>query len=94
MRGGQVLHVLSASGSKGVFPRVETLNPICVLDSAPDTITITGTNISAQDNFVLCRCQGMLCVMMPSICSTAAHCSGAARVSFCPLRGCFLVNNL
>ncbi|KAK9819901.1 hypothetical protein WJX72_003783 [[Myrmecia] bisecta] len=58
VREGEVLHVLSGSGSRGVFPQVDKISPLALLTSDPEVITVTGTNIASNENSVLCRCQG------------------------------------
>ena len=58
MRNGQVLHVLSGSGSRGVFPAIDAIAPRAVLASAPGAITLSGANLAVPDNTVLARCQG------------------------------------
>ncbi|KAK9835951.1 hypothetical protein WJX81_000786 [Elliptochloris bilobata] len=58
VRNGQVLHVLSGSGSRGVFPAIDAVAPRAVLASAPGPITLSGANLAVPDNAVLARCQG------------------------------------
>ena len=58
MCNGQVLHVLSGSGSRGVFPNIDTVAPRAVLASAPRPVTLSGANLAVPDNAVLARCQG------------------------------------
>ena len=58
MRDGRVLHVLSGSGSRGVFPVIEAVAPRAVLASAPRAVTLSGANLAVPDNAVLARCQG------------------------------------
>ncbi len=59
VRSGQVLHVLSGSGSRGVFPVIDSVVPRAVLAAAPSTVVLTGANLAVPNNAVLARCQGM-----------------------------------
>ena len=66
MRNGQILHVLSGSGSRGVFPNIDAVAPRAVLASAPRPVTLSGASLAVPDNAVLARCQGasQLCVYL------------------------------
>lgn len=59
VRNGQVLHVLSGSGSRGVFPVIDSVAPRAVLAAAPSTVVLTGANLAVPHNAVLARCQGV-----------------------------------
>ena len=89
MRNGQVLHVLSGSGSRGVFPNIDAVTPRAVLASAPRPVTLSGANLAVPDNAVLARCQGALLLAVPVY---AVHilwqaCYPCWKVPFC-LRAC------
>jgi hypothetical protein len=58
VRDGKVLHVLLASGSKGVLPDVQRVSPLAIITSAPSTVQIMGSNIATPDNTILARSQG------------------------------------
>jgi hypothetical protein len=58
VRDGKVLHVLSASGSRGVLPRLHSLSPLAVTSAAATTVKLIGSNIAAPDNTVLSQSQG------------------------------------
>lgn len=58
MRDGKVLHVLSASGSRGVLPQLHSVSPLAALSSAPVTVKLLGANIATPDNSVLAQSQG------------------------------------
>ena len=76
MRDGRVLHVLSGSGSRGVFPVIEAVAPRAVLASAPRAITLSGANLAVPDNAVLARCQGVsqlwMCLACAGMCELCA----------------------
>ena len=58
VKDGQVQHVLSGSGSRGIFPHVAEVAPIAVNSVGPVKLTVTGTRISAEHNTVLARYRG------------------------------------
>lgn len=58
VRYGKVLHVLSASGSRGVLPRLHSVSPLAVTSAAATTVKLIGSNIAAPDNTVLAQSQG------------------------------------
>jgi ankyrin repeat protein len=58
VKDGEVQHVLSSSGSRGVFPHVRSIQPVCVSNAEDSTVILRGSNITAAHNAVLCRCQG------------------------------------
>ncbi len=58
VRDGKVLHVLSASGSRGVLPQLHSVSPLAALSSAPVTVKLLGANIATPDNSVLAQSQG------------------------------------
>ncbi len=58
VRNGKVLHVLSGSGSRGVFPAIDAVAPRAVLAASPGAVTLAGVNLAVPENAVLARCQG------------------------------------
>jgi len=58
VRNGKVLHVLSGSGSRGVFPAIDAVAPRAVLSASPAAVTLAGVNLAVPENAVLARCQG------------------------------------
>lgn len=58
VKDGQVQHVLSGSGSRGIFPHVAEVAPIAANSVGPVKLTVTGTRISAEHNAVLARYRG------------------------------------
>ena len=58
VKDGQVQHVLSGSGSRGIFPHVAEVAPIAANSVGPVKLTVTGTRISAEHNTVLARYRG------------------------------------
>ncbi|BDA46756.1 probable squamosa promoter-binding-like protein 4 at N-terminal half [Coccomyxa sp. Obi] len=58
VRDGKVLHVLSASGSRGVLPQLHSVSPLAALSSAPVTLKLLGANIATPNNSVLAQSQG------------------------------------
>ena len=51
-------HVLSGSGSRGIFPHVAEVAPIAANSVGPVKLTVTGTRIGAEHNTVLARYRG------------------------------------
>ena len=58
VKDGEVQHVLSSSGSRGVFPHIRSIKPVCVSNAEDSTVILRGSNITAAHNAVLSRCQG------------------------------------
>lgn len=58
IREGKVTHVLDGQASAGVFPALERVSPLAVLNNNPDTLTLHGANLAHTDNIVLGYCQG------------------------------------
>ncbi len=58
VRDGRVLHVLSASGSRGVFPSVMAVSPRFVAADDSPLVALTGANIAGEDAAVLARSGG------------------------------------
>eukprot|EP00884_Botryococcus_braunii_P004638 jgi/Botrbrau1/14175/Bobra.182_3s0112.2 len=59
IREGKVTHVLDGQASAGVFPSLERVSPLAVLNNSPDLLTLHGANLAHTDNIVLGYCQGM-----------------------------------
>jgi hypothetical protein len=63
VRDGRLLHVLSVSGSEGVYPSVLALSPrFTAGDGGGDgpLLALTGAHLAGPDAAVLARCQGAL----------------------------------
>ena len=58
VRAGKVRQVISLTASQGVAPHIASVVPIAVEAGTAFELTITGSNIAAEDAQMLCRQAG------------------------------------
>ncbi len=85
MRDGRVLHVLSASGSRGVLPHIAAVSPLALPAAAASVVRLSGANIAGGDNSVLVRSQGAMGFLPSRSCTVMCacaleQCQGASKV--------------
>lgn len=69
VKGGKIEQVLSGVGSLGLLPQMHSVYPLCVLNSQPTTLLVSGTNIAKRGCRVLCRHQGMSSTVTAASCA-------------------------